>query len=171
MSVPQVYTFDIKPDPDTLDVKPGYVHVPNLGRFSTKDCAGKPLPMGDLLRAHGASLSGRFARANDMTIVKVMNSRTVRLKVSWPGYADWITDINAGPIGSMATQVATVFKTFLANSSGHRKAGVLSDWNIQTKRFTLEDFALVAIVHLGEDLFTAEIEQVQCRPGSPRGRF
>ncbi len=130
MLVPQaIYTSD-------ADALGAFQVSESLGSFGTKDFAGRPLPMGELLRASPAALSGRFARANDMSITKLITAGSVRLRISvrlsswigarvvevklwwlqWPGYADWTADIHAGPISSMAIQVAAVFKHFLTVS-------------------------------------------------------
>ncbi|KAI0692133.1 hypothetical protein C8T65DRAFT_834088 [Cerioporus squamosus] len=175
MLVPQaIYTFDMRPDADALGA---FAVCGSLGTFGTKDFAGRPLPMSELLRANTATLSGRFARANDMSVTKLLKSGSLRFRISWPGYADWIMDIRAGPISSMAIQIAVIFKQFLTAcalgqvSAHYKRGGGLQEWNIQAKRFTIEDFALASIIHVGGDVFAAEIEHIS-RPGpTPRGRF
>ncbi|RDX48044.1 hypothetical protein OH76DRAFT_694914 [Lentinus brumalis] len=76
----------------------------------------------------------------------------------------------------MAIQIAAVFKHFLAVSAAYKRTGGIPDWNIQAKRFTIDDFALASIVHVGGDVFSAEIEHVSrclsvphvnCTPSTP----
>ncbi|RPD53055.1 hypothetical protein L226DRAFT_563287 [Lentinus tigrinus ALCF2SS1-7] len=137
---------------------------------------GPGLPMDQLLNADRAALLRIIPLYDDQKIL-LLGLGSIRFRILWPGYEHmnfyreiYLSMRGGGGVscaGELAVAVADTYSGFLQQAVSWTPQGTSNrDWFLtKGSGFTLRDFGLVSVNHMGDDIFQAEVELRTWRAG------
>ncbi|KAI8992714.1 hypothetical protein BD414DRAFT_283333 [Trametes punicea] len=124
-----------------------------------------PMSMEQALERPIRQLSSLLVDYNDLEIFNC-GLQQIRLKITWPGYSEYIENIPLGPQGvqtraGLLVAVARAYDNFFRTVTAKRckTKGSNSEWSITAKphRYNLGNLVPLALKHYGADVFQAEV--------------